>query len=222
MVLVAAIASIFVHGPLALGPPVLAAPADPRLLDAYLGREILAWCLILLGAFFLAKSIVVKGQKSTMKELLGLRVDKLKVFRNHFIQRLEAGFGFFFVLLGVGIHLYVLLRESLDKPGAAYGRIAEYLGFTVLAIVVLAVFFHYACAYLSRKTFLELLAYLVVRYRFRIEDDQALLKQLGEMLGVPRAEDDTVETYAHRIEEGLRLDRVRERLAQRGKPVELD
>ena len=202
--------------------PVVAAPVDVKTLEAYLGREILAWCLIVLGAFFLAKAIVAKGQRSTMKELLGLRVDKLKVFRNYFIQRLEAAFGFVFVLLGVGIHLYVLLRESVESnPRAAYGRIAEYLGITVVAIVVLAVVFHYVCEYLSRRTFLEILAYLVVRYRFRVEADPALLKQLGEIMGVERTDDDTVESYAHRIEAGLRLDRVRERLEKQGKSPDL-
>jgi hypothetical protein len=189
----------------------------------YVGRVIVAWCLILLGAFFLAKSVVVKGQKWTMKELLGLRIDKLKIFRNHIIQRLEAWFGFLFVLLGVGIHLYVLLRQYKDtNPAAAYGQVLEYLGFTVVAMVVFAVALHYVCGYVARKVFLEILAYLVVRYRYRVEDDERLMKQLGEVMNVPRSDDDTVESYAERIEQGLRLDRVRERLARKHKPIELE
>jgi hypothetical protein len=188
----------------------------------YLAREIVAWCLILLGAFFLAKSIVVKGQKWTMKELLGLRVDKLKVFRNLIIQRLEAGFGFLFVLTGVAIHLYILLRKYQDQHvGEAYQHLAFYLGGTIVAMVVLAVVFHFVTKYVSRKSFLEILAYLVVRYRYRIEDDQELLKQIGELVEVERRDDDTVESYAARVEERLGLDRVRGRLARRNKPVEL-
>jgi hypothetical protein len=189
----------------------------------YVGRVIVAWCLILLGAFFLSKAIVVKGQKWTMKELLGLRIDKLKVFRNHIIQRLEASFGFFFILCGVGIHLYVLIRQYGDaNPAAAYGQVLEYLGVTVLAMVGFAVGLHFVCNYVARRVFLDLLAYLVVRYRYRVADDDRLLKQLGEVMGVPRSDDDTVESYAERIEEGLRLDEVRARLLRRRKPVELD
>lgn len=189
----------------------------------YLAREVVAWCLILLGAFFLAKSVVAKGQKGAMKELLGLRIDKLKVFRDLIIQRLEAAFGFLFVLAGVSIHIYVLLRKYEDRHvQEAYTHVATYLGATIAAMVVLAVLFHFVCKYVSRKSFLEILAYLVVRYRYRIEDDQALLKQIGELLEVERREDDTVETYAARVEERLKVEEVRARLAKQNKPLELD
>ena len=99
----------------------------------YLSREVLAWCLILVGNFFLAKAIVTKGQKWAMKELLGLPVDKLKAFRNHFSQRMEAIFGFALVFLGVVFHLYILLRRSLDAkdPREAYGHIATYVGLAI-------------------------------------------------------------------------------------------
>ncbi len=190
----------------------------------YLTREVLAWCLILLGAFFLAKAIVSKGQKWTMKELLGLRIDKVKAYRNHIIQRLEAAFGFFFVFSGVSIHLYVLLRKSLDHraPGEAYSRVAEYLGGALVAMVVLAVAFHYVCKYVSKRSFVEIMAYLVVRYRFRIEDDQALLREIGEILEVEHHEDDTIESYTRRVEDAMGLEKIREKLKAKGKPVELE
>jgi hypothetical protein len=188
----------------------------------YLDREILAWCLILLGTFFLAKAIVSKGQKWTMKELLGLRIDKLKAYRNHIIQRLEAAFGFFFVFCGVAIHLYILLRRSLDKQSvAAYGHIAEYMGGTLLAIVILAVAFHHICKWVSRRSFVEILAYLVVRYRYRLDDDQALLKEIGDVLKVDHRDDDTVESYARRVEDAMGLAQVRAGLAARHKDIEL-
>jgi hypothetical protein len=214
--------------PAGKGAARLAAPGDRRYgavatTMQYLAREILAWCLILLGTFFLAKAIVAKGQKLTMKELLGLRIDKLKAYRNHIIQRLEAAFGFFFVMAGVAIHLYVLLRKGLDakEPREAYGHIAEYLGGTIVAMVLLAVLFHYVCKWVSRRSFVEILAYLVVRYRYRLDEDQEMLKELGEVLKVDRRADDTVESYARRVEEAMGLDAVRDRLARRNKPIEL-
>jgi len=194
-----------------------------EVLEQYLSREILAWCLIVLGAFFLAKAIVAKGQKWTMKELLGVRIDKLKAYRNHIVQRLEAAFGFFFVFSGVSIHIYVLLRKSVDgKPSEAYGHVAEYLAIALVAMVVLAVVFHHVCKWVSKKSFIEILAYLVVRYRYSIEDDQALLRELGETLGVEHKDDDTIESYARRVEAAMGLERIRERLQARGKPVELE
>ncbi len=189
----------------------------------YLSRELLAWCLILVGNFFLAKAIVTKGQKWAMKELLGLPVDKLKAFRNHFSQRMEAIFGFALVFLGVVFHLYILLRRSLDAkdPREAYGHIATYLGFAVGSMVLLAFTIHAACKYVARKSFVEILSYLVVRYRYHVEDDEGLLKEIGEILSVEHRDDDTVESYAQRVEDRMGLEKVRAKLTAKHKPIEL-
>jgi hypothetical protein len=48
-----------------------------------------------------------------------------------------------------------------------------------------------------------------------------MLKELGEVLKVDRRADDTVESYARRVEEAMGLDAVRDRLARRNKPIEL-
>lgn len=189
----------------------------------YLSREVLAWCLILVGTFFLAKAIITKGQKWAMKELLGLPVDKLKAFRNHFNQRIEAIFGFALVFMGVVFHLYILLRRSLDvkAPKEAYGHIAEYLAFAVGAMVILATVIHYVSKFVARKSFVEILSYLVVRYRYHVDDDEGLLKELGEILAVEHRDDDTVESYAARVEDRMGLEKIRARLKARNKPIEL-
>ncbi len=57
----------------------------------------------------------------------------------------------------------------------------------------------------------------MVRYDYRLEEDSDLLLQIGEMLGVKRAEDDTVESYKGRIEEALKIHEIQERLKARGK-----
>ena len=47
----------------------------------YVERQIIAWLLIAMGAFFLARAVVGKRERGAMKELLGVRVDKVKGFR---------------------------------------------------------------------------------------------------------------------------------------------
>ena len=189
----------------------------------YLSREVLAWCLILVGTFFLAKAIITKGQKWAMKELLGLPVDKLKAFRNHFNQRIEAVFGFALVFLGVVFHLYILLRRSLDQKGPreAYEHIAEYVGLAIGAMVLLTIVIHYVCKFVAKKSFVEILSYLVVRYRYHVDDDEELLKELGEILDVEHRDDDTVESYAQRVEDRMGLEKIRARLKAKNKPIEL-
>jgi hypothetical protein len=188
----------------------------------FLERQIMAWLSILIGAYFIARSVAVKREKGAMKEILGVQIDKVKFFRNFFLQRLEAFVGFFFVLIGVGIHLYVLVREhqqatAKNDPREALTDIGAYLGYAVLAMVLITILMQWVCSWFSQRIFLDILGYLMVRYRYRIEEDPALLVQIGDILGVERSEDDTVETYTERIEEALKLEEIRARLKARGK-----
>lgn len=188
----------------------------------YLERSIIAWLAILLGAYFIARAVANKREKEAMKELLGLQIDKVKFFRNFFIQRLEAMVGWSFILVGVGIHIYVLIRRSQQStmqndPQEALWNALTYLGVAVLAMIAITFFMHWICSYFSRRIFIDLLGYLMVRYDYRLEDDPALLKQIGEMLQIRQGPDDTVQTYTQRIEEGLRLGEISERLRERGK-----
>jgi hypothetical protein len=185
-------------------------------------RGIVAWLCILVGAWFLFRATVNKRQKNAMKELLGVRIDKIKFFRNYFSQRLEGMVGFAFVLIGVGIHLYVIIRqaqayEAQNNPQEALRGAAEYLFYAIVALVVITVLMQWICSYFSRRIFLDLLGYLMVRYDYRVEEDPDLLMQIGDLLGVARADDDTVESYTHRIEDRLRLRETEAELKARGK-----
>jgi hypothetical protein len=188
----------------------------------YHERQIIAWLAILLGAYFLSRAVGGKREKHAMKELLGVPIDHVKFFRNFFIRRLEAIAGFLFVLIGVGIHLYVLVRQAQsasahNDPQRAIRDITAYLALAVLAMLGITLLMQKVCAYFSRRIFLDLLGYLMVRYDYRLEDDPALLLRVGKMLKVPGGEEETVETYTRRVEEGLRLDEIRARLVAKGK-----
>ncbi len=193
----------------------------------YEQRQIIAWLAILIGAFFLAKSVARRREKGQMRELLGLPTDKVKRFRNFFVQRLERIVGFLFMLIGVGLHIYVLIRHSQkvtgsNNPQEALGEISTYLAVGIVVMLVIAALMHWICSYFARRIFLDILAYYMVRMGYRLDDDPNLMKQIGEMLGLEREENDTVETYRTRIETSLRLDRIRARLLARGKLAELE
>jgi hypothetical protein len=188
----------------------------------YLERQIIAWLLIAMGAFFLARAVVGKRERGALKELLGVRVDKVKGFRDFILRRLDALAGFFFVLAGVGTHLYVLVRKAQDEsrqnnPREALADILAWLGGALVVALAIAALIHWVTARYSRKIFLENLSYLVVRYRFRVQDDPDLLLQIGDMLELRRSEDDTIESYARKIEAALDLEGVRTLLIARGK-----
>jgi hypothetical protein len=193
----------------------------------YTEREIIAWLAILVGAFFLAKSVARGREKGQMRELLGLPTDKVKVFRNFFEQRLERIVGFVFVLVGVGLHIYVLVRmhqklHGGNDPQEALGEISTYLAVGVILMLLITAVMHWICSYFARRIFLEILGYYMVRQGYRLDEDPTLMKQIGEMLGCEYHPEDTVETYRERIEKGLRLDDIRARLLARGKLAELE
>ncbi len=188
----------------------------------YYQRQIIGWLAILVGAFFLAKSVARRREKGQMRELLGLPTDKVKRFRNFLMQRLERVVGFLFILAGVGLQLYVVVRQAQkfeggNNPREALGEISTYLAIGVVCMLAITAAMHWVCSYSARRTFLEIMGYYIVRMGYRIGDDPQLMVQVGEMLGVERSENDTVETYAARIEQSLKLDEIRARLLAKGK-----
>ena len=193
----------------------------------YFERQIIAWLAILVGAFFLAKSVARRREKGQMRELLGLPTDKVKRFRNFFVQRLERIVAFVFILVGVGLHIYVLVREAQkasgdNDPQAALGDISTYLAIGIVLMLLIAALMHWICSYFARRIFLEILGYYMVRQGYRLDDDPDLMKQIGEMVGAEYGPEDTVETYRERIEGALKLDDIRARLLARGKLAELE
>jgi hypothetical protein len=188
----------------------------------YYQRQIIGWLAILVGAFFLAKSVARRREKGQMRELLGLPTDKVKRFRNFLMQRYERTVGFFFTLLGVGLHLYIVFREAQKQAGGndpreALGAISTYLAIAIVCMLAITMVMHWICSWSAKRTFLEIMGYYIVRLGYQVGDDPRLMMQVGEMLGIARSEDDTVETYARRIEQSLRLDEIRARLLARGK-----
>ncbi|MHC4933371.1 MAG: hypothetical protein ACYTGV_14405, partial [Planctomycetota bacterium] len=65
--------------------------------------RVIALCSLILGGFFLAKSISIKSPKYVLHELLHFKVNKSRFFREHISQKLESVIGFIFIFLGFGL-----------------------------------------------------------------------------------------------------------------------
>jgi hypothetical protein len=161
----------------------------------------LGLCANILGAFFLAKAIIAKNPRVMIREILDLRVDHLKVFRTYLIQKLEAIAGFLFLFLGSGLQIYA------DGHRAPEGspRWGVTIALTLVVMGVIALIFHAVCSFFARRIFIELLRDMVIRHRFPLHREQALTKQIGEILHIPTGEDETVESYAAKVREKLDL-----------------
>jgi hypothetical protein len=159
-------------------------------------------CLQVLGAFFLAKSVIWKAPRHFMRELLGFPAERFKTFRHYLAGRVEAIVGF--VLFGAGAALQVagLVREA--APGEVPGLLL-WLGVTVVSLAGAAYGLYIVVKRVSRRVFLDTFGDQVRRRNWPFQEDPELLRELGELLEIPRGPEETVDTYQARIRERLGL-----------------
>ncbi len=162
---------------------------------------IVGLCLDILGVFFIMLAVIVKSPRTMMRELLNVKVDRLKTFKHFVAQRLEAILGFLCVLIGSSLQIYALLAERA-QPGRNLGF---YLVLTLLTMALVGFLLYRSCTGLARWIFLRLFRTYAARYRLHLEKDEALLMELGEILEIPHEEEDTVESYARKIRARLDL-----------------
>lgn len=165
---------------------------------------ILGWCLIILGAFFIALSIIVKSPRTMMRELLNVKVDRLKTFKYYIARRLEAALGFLFVLLGAALQIYSLL--AVESASGHARNLGALLVVTILVMCVFGFLAYRSCSFLAKTIFIRLFRNYAARYRFPIHRDEDLMKELGDIVGIPRDDDETIETFSKKIRDKLGLD----------------
>ncbi len=159
-------------------------------------------CLQVLGAFFVAKSVIWKAPRYMMRELIGVPVERYKTFRNYLAGRIEAILGFVLLAAGAGLQVVAVVRQA--EPGGSRG-ILLWIAVALVGIAALAAAVHVLVRRLSRRTFLALFIEQVKRRNRPFQEDAELLREVGEMLDLPRKEDDTVDSYQARVREHLGL-----------------
>ena len=169
-----------------------------------LNLAILGLCLTILGVFFIVLAIIVKSPRTIMRELLGVKVDRLKTYKYFIAQRIEALLGFLFVLLGSSLQIYALLAR--ESASGQVQNLGVYLILTILVMAVVGFLLYRSCAVLARVIFIRQFRTYAARHRLPIDQDEGLLVELGDILEIPRDEDETIETFAKKIRGKLELD----------------
>ena len=171
--------------------------------------RVIAYCCMILGSFFLMKSIIFKSPKFMLHELLRFKVSKSRFFRRYISQKLEAIIGFVFIAAGCAQLAYVELVE-LDQ--LSYWKVG---GLTMLAIIVIGFLLNQITRFFSGQIFVEQLRFIVIKHGFPLETDEGLVRELGKILRVKMSDDDTVESYTERVRAKMKLPEARTR---RGSP----
>lgn len=159
-------------------------------------------CLQILGAFFLAKGVIWKAPRYLMRELIGVPVERFRTFRHYIAGRIEAILGFIFLAVGSGLQMAGEVQRA--RPENAPGLLFWIL-LALLAITVIATGLYFVVRRLAKRIFLELFVEQVRRRHWPFQEDPELLRELGEILDIPRTDDDTVDSYQARVREKLGL-----------------
>ncbi len=171
--------------------------------------RVIAFSSLILGSFFMMKSISVMTPKYVLHELLDFKVNKSRFFRKYISQRLESVIGFMFLFLGFVLQLYLevqALGEEGRRAGTrGFGNWWLVITITVVAMLGIAFVLSRVTRYFSNKVFVEQVRFMVETHGFPLESDEGLVLELGRVMRAPHDDDDTVESYAAKVRAKMRL-----------------
>lgn len=159
-------------------------------------------CLQILGAFFLAKSVLWKAPRYFMRDLIGLPLERYRAFRHYLAGRIEAILGFLFLSVGAG---FQMAGEVQGAGESAARGLLFWIAASLVAIAAIATVLYFVVRRMAKRVFLETFVEQVKRRHWPFQEDPELLRELGEMLDLPRGEDDTVDTYQEKVRDRLGL-----------------
>jgi hypothetical protein len=170
--------------------------------------RVIAFSSLILGSFFVVKSISGKTPKYVLHELLSFKVNKSRFFRKYISQRLEAVIGFMFLFLGFALQLYLeveALGEQGRRLGSGFDNWWLVIGITVVTMLAIALLLSRITRFFSNKVFIEHVRFMVMTHGYPLESDEGLVLELGRVMRVRHEEDDTVESYSAKVRQRMGL-----------------
>ena len=171
-------------------PPPAASPTD---------WTSLGLLLAIVGSFLLGNAILFRPPRVLVEELFGPRRRRLASVREYVFHRVQVGVGFLYLTAGFGLQLFG--RQQPLDPAAPRVFPSLWAGALLLLTLVLLVGGWFYASSAFRAT---------LREHFQahppdLENDRELARELGELFEVPAHREDTVESYAARLRQALRL-----------------
>jgi preprotein translocase subunit SecG len=157
--------------------------------------------LVLIGAFLLANSVLLRHPRTLVAEHFGGAGGRLVSIRATIFHRLQAHLGFLFLLVGFALQVYG--HYGVDPSRVPPPR--EFPKSWVLLVLAAVVLLELGGWWLSHALFLR-----YVRAHFRahppaLESDLALARELGALFGIHGQGDDSVQSYLARIRRRIGL-----------------
>jgi hypothetical protein len=167
--------------------------------------RVIALCSLILGSFFLAKSVSIKTPKYVLHELLSFKVNKSRFFRKYISQKLESVIGFIFLFVGFTLLIYLEVEALEGSTGFENWWVV--VGVTVVTIVAIAILLNRITRFFSGKIFVEHMRFMVEHHGYPLESDEALVLELGRVMHIPRGDEDTIESYCEKVRTKMKVSR---------------
>jgi preprotein translocase subunit SecG len=172
--------------------------------------------LILIGAFLLANSILLRHPRTLVAEHFGGARGKLSSIRGILFHRLQVHLGFLFVLVGLALSIYGHYGASGKEPDPRVFPV-PWVGAIVVAVICLEL----GGWWLSHALFLRYVREHFRAYPPALETDLALARELGELFGIQGEGNDSVQSYLARIRRRIGLtETIRPAAAPRQPPTD--
>jgi hypothetical protein len=148
----------------------------------------------LVGVFFLANSIIFRRPRKVIEEFFDIGRRSLANIRDYALNKIQVILGFLFLNAGFVLQAFSY-RESLQRHWSVV-----LIGLSIVAVGFLLYFIG---AVYSRRSFKRYLREFFSVHAWNFQDNMTLTKEIGLFLGIPHAEDSTVEDYARKVQEAL-------------------
>ena len=166
--------------------------------------DFLSLALATVGLFFICCATLHRKPRHILEEAFGIYKGGLRELKSSVFKRNQVVMGFLCVVFGIVVNLFGEASpgtDGLSERIGVFGQIAALIALMAALCGIL----NYLSRYWSKAAFKRLVYEVVTEYRWPFEDNMALTKEIGDLLGVSRRDDDTVELYVARIRNYLRI-----------------
>jgi hypothetical protein len=157
------------------------------------------------GLFFMSCAVLQRKPKHILEELFGVYKGGLRSLKLSVFKKNQLILGFLCVLAAM---LISLVQERISDAGtgalAGLGTLGILASF-VVSLIALCGVLNYFCRIWCRWFFRKLVHQVVTEHSWPFEKNMNLTLEIGELLGVSKARDDTVEAYVTKVRAFLRL-----------------
>lgn len=166
---------------------------------------ILGLTLQIVGIYFLASSIVFKRPKRILEEIYGIRKGSLRPVKDSVYRKYQIIGGFVFLMIGYVFQTYGVVRRVDAGSLFEEWRIGTVLVVLLVSIAVVTMLINLIGTVWTRMSFQRMLITFCQQHSDALTLNRTLTKEMGEILGVKKAEDMTIDEYIAEIKDHLRL-----------------